>query len=498
MKKNYFFRTAILLVTLLFGAVPSFGAVDILQNGSFEDWSGETPTAWNGTTTNISASGVAKSSDARTGSNALALTVTSDKHKRYTTQTYRLTPGVEYAFSYWVKGEGEVRNANVLGQTYSTYTDYNKINSTEWSQITYSFNVTAEGDYEIIFSVRNTASTGLIIDDVELIDPSSETVLADPQLAFTDITGDINKTLTDGSYSSAATTVSDASIVYSSSNTEVATIDQAGLVTLVTGGTTVIKAEVAETESYYSGAVQYTLTVIDLSKAKTFAKVTDGTVTDGKYIIVYQESDEATSVMAMNTTNTENYFEYSEIDLTEGKIVTDDQSIIWDITTESDGNYSISNDGIYVAYNGSTSTKGGNNAYADSEYATERAGWKIEYDAAQDVFLFKNAEVEARILQFNTNANQGRFACYRSEQGKITLYKLDEGPATGIENVEVANMKIINGKGQVTIETTEAARVAVYALTGAQVRQLDLVEGTNIVELPAGIYVIGRQKVIVF
>ena len=53
-------------------------------------------------------------------------------------------------------------------------------------------------------------------------------------------------------------------------------------------------------------------------------------------------------------------------------------------------------------------------------------------------------------------------------------------------------------EGQVTIETAEAAHVAIYALTGAQVRQLNLVEGTNVVELPAGIYVIGRQKVVVF
>ena len=330
------------------------------------------------------------------------------------------------------------------------------------------------------------------------VTPTGGTSLQDPALAFTGITGDVTKQLSEGSYSSAATSASDAAIVYSSSNQEVATIAQNGLVTLVAGGTTTIKAEVAETATYDAASVEYTLTVVDPALIKTFAKVTSGAVTDGKYIIVYQDGNDATSVMAMNSTNTKNYFEYSEINLTDGKIVTDNQSIIWDITTESDGNYSISNDGIYVAYNGSTSTKGGNNAYADSEYATERAGWKIEYDAAQDVFLFKNAEVEARILQFNTNANQGRFACYRSEQGKITLYKLDEGPATGIENVEVANMKIINGKGQVTIETTEAARVAVYALTGAQVRQLDLVEGTNVVELPAGIYVIGRQKVVVF
>ena len=85
--------------------------------------------------------------------------------------------------------------------------------------------------------------------------------LLSPELAFTDITGNITKLLADGSYSSAATSVSDAAIDYSSSNQEVATIDTDGLVTLVAGGTTVIKAEVPQTSVYKAAAVQYTLTV---------------------------------------------------------------------------------------------------------------------------------------------------------------------------------------------------------------------------------------------
>lgn len=314
---------------------------------------------------------------------------------------------------------------------------------------------------------------------------------SNPNLAFTDITGDITKQLTDGSYSSAATSESDATIIYSSSNTEVATIDQTGLVTLVAGGTTVIKAEVAETATYDPAFVEYTLTVVDPAMVKTFAKVTDGTVTDGKYLIVYQESDEATSVRAMNTTNTKDYFMYTDVNLTEGKIVTDDQSIIWDITTQANGYMSISNgDNIFAGYRGS-----GNNAYIYEEYTADNSDWTFTF--ADGFFSCENKAVKGRLLQYN--ANSPRFACYTGSQKNLTLYKLDEGPATGVENVDVANgMKIINGKGQVTIETAEAARVAVYALTGAQVRQLDLVEGTNIVELPAGIYVIGRQKVIVF
>lgn len=554
---------------------------------------------------------------------------------------------------------------------------------------------------------------------------------SNPNLAFTGITGDVTKQLSEGSYSSAATSASDATIVYSSSNQEVATIAQDGLVTLVAGGTTTIKAEVAETATYEASFVEYTLTVVDPAMIKTFAKVTSGAVTDGKYIIVYQDSDDATSVKAMNTTNEKSYFMYTDVDLTDGKIVTDDQSIIWDITTQANGSMSISNgDNIFVGYRGS-----GNNAYIYEAYTEKNCDWTFTF--ADGLFTCTNGSVTDRQLQYNTNSP--RFACYTGSQKNLTLYKLDsgkqavtvafnevngdkevfftesftynsaatatperpitysssnqevatisaegivtvagpgttiikattegddsyeegaaqytltvraasvslpystdfksglgewltyvtygttewgstsygaqangynkgdgetylvspavsassivlsfgsevafngpdaqlfyssnfdpstmtqpaeatwteitdmatwassqettpsgdielknltapirfafkytcseaegaarwtitdlsikEGVASGIEDVEANGMKIINGKGQVTIETAEAAHVAIYALTGAQVRQLNLTEGTNIVELPAGIYVIGRQKVVVF
>ena len=560
-----------------------------------------------------------------------------------------------------------------------------------------------------------------------------ETGKSDPELAFTGITGNVTKQLTDGSYRSAATTVSDATITYSSSDTEVATVNQEGLVTLVAGGTTVIKAEVAETETFDAASVEYTLKVVDPALVKTFVKVTDGTVTDGQYIIVYQKDDNDASVWAMNTTNTNDYFEYTIVELTDGKIVTDDESIIWTIALEDMGHYSISNNGVYVAYD---NEKGGNKAYTANEYSVN-AGWNIEYN--ENVFTITNAGINARLLQYNPGSP--RFACYTGKQQNLTLYKLEvndgkqdvkvtfnevsgnkelffaegltynsaatatpekpitysssdqevatisaeglvtivgpgttiikatteaddtyregvaqytltvrassaslphsidfksglgdwltytpmgttewvstgfgaqangfkkgegetylispaveatsivlsfgsevafsgpaaqlfyssnfdpntmeqpseadwteitemaiwatseettpsgdielkdltepirfafkytcsdadgaarwtitdlmikEGSATGIASVEVAGMKIIGGKGQVTIEATEAATVAVYALTGAQVRQIELTEGSNIVTLPAGIYVIGNQKVVVF
>ncbi|HIZ26708.1 MAG TPA: Ig-like domain-containing protein [Candidatus Barnesiella merdipullorum] len=540
--------------------------------------------------------------------------------------------------------------------------------------------------------------------------------------------------LTDGSYSSAATTASDATITYSSSNQEVATISQKGLVALIGRGKTTIKAEVEETAAYKAASVEYTLTVLDPDLAQTFTKVTSGAITDGQYIIVYQDGNDATSVVAMNNTNTKDYFECSTFDLIEGNIVTDESTIVWNIAQNENGTYTISNNGNFVTY-----TNDGTATNLSSE-ANNYSYWNIT-PASDNTFQIANHEVSKRLLRYNSNAAIVRFASYSNtgSEKDPTLYKLNsgkqavtvafnevsgnkelffaegitynsaatatperpitysssnqdvatistegivtvvgpgttiikaiaagddtyeegaaqytltvraasvtlpystdfksglgewivytpmgttvwesssngakangykkgdgetylvspavsassivlsfsskvnyngpaaqlfysndfdpstmtqpaeatwaeitdmatwassqevtpsgdielknlttpiryafkytcsnsdgaaewtitdlsikEGVSSAIETVEANGMKIINGKGQVTIETAEAARVAVYALTGAQVRQLNLTEGTNVVELPAGIYVIGRQKVVVF
>lgn len=723
MKKNYFLRTAILLVALLSGASTGW-AVSLTQEVVFNDWSKLT----------------------KNGSGGYAA-YKGD-------QTFPGSDGVDYTWTFVADVMAE--NSSATAKRLQMKKSSGQLDSPTFeTEQGFSITVTYESSANISITEKGTNNTvtgasPLMLEVSSLsagisikagsattyitqieVTPTGGTSLQDPALAFTGITGDVTKQLSEGSYSSVATTASDATITYSSSNQEVATIAQDGLVTLVAGGTTTIKAEVAETATYDASFVEYTLTVVDPAMIKTFAKVTSGAVTDGKYIIVYQDSDDATSVKAMNTTNEKSYFMYTDVDLTDGKIVTDDQSIIWDITTQANGSMSISNgDNIFVGYRGS-----GNNAYIYEAYTEENCDWTFTF--ADGLFSCANGSETDRLLQYNTNFP--RFACYTGSQKNLTLYKLDsgkqavtvafnevngdkevfftesftynsaatatperpitysssnqevatisaegivtvagpgttiikattegddsyeegaaqytltvrassvtlpystdfksglgewltyvtygttewestkygaqangynkgdgetflvspavsassivlsfgsevafngpdaqlfyssnfdpstmtqpaeatwteitdmatwassqettpsgdielknltapirfafkytcseaegaarwtitdlsikEGVASGIETVEANGMKIINGKGQVTIETAEAAHVAIYALTGAQVRQIELVEGTNVVELPAGIYVIGRQKVVVF
>lgn len=729
MKKNYFLHTAILLVALVCGTVPvwsqtykKISSIDELTDGKYVIAYGE--------------------EYAMTNENA-------DKFFTHTSispiDNEIISPDASIIWEIATTANGKsIKNGNIYvgfngskntAIAYSSFTAQNCEFTFSYKENVFLLNNVSSTDFRLQYNTSNPRFACYTGSQKDLtLYKLEETGKTNPELAFTGITGDITKMLSDGSYSSKATTKSDATIVYSSSNQEVATIDQQGTVTLIAGGTTVIKAEVAETATFDASFVEYTLKVTDPAALKTFVKVTNGSVTGGKYIIVYQASDDANSVMALNTTNAGKFFGNTEIDLTENKIVTDDKTVMWDITLESDDHYSISNGNIFVGFKGNN-----NEAYIYNDYTIGECGWNFIYDENNKVFKIQNAGVNTRYLQFNANNNQYRFACYTGSQKHLTLYKqedsrtavevtfneidgnqtlfftkgftynsaatatptrpitysssnqevatistegvvtlvgagttvikastaadntyqegaaqytltvrntsvelpyqidfkteglgdwltyttegtvewestnygvqangfnkgvgeaylispavtasdivlafssqksfngndlqlfystdfdpsimsqpsdaswteitdmatwatsqettesgnielhdltapirfafkytceaneaarwtivelsISKGQPSGIEDVATNEMKVINGKGQVTIETAEAMPIAIYALTGAQVRQIELVEGTNIIELPAGIYLIGNKKVVVF
>ena len=90
-------------------------------------------------------------------------------------------------------------------------------------------------------------------------------VLLDPECTFTEasVTGNIGQDFIVPEFK----TVSDGSVIYTSSNADVAAVDPStGVVTLLSEGTTTIKATVAATETYAAGFAFYELTVINPNK----------------------------------------------------------------------------------------------------------------------------------------------------------------------------------------------------------------------------------------
>lgn len=102
-------------------------------------------------------------------------------------------------------------------------------------------------------------------DAVSVTYETSGSSLLDPECTFTEasVTGNIGQDFIAPEFK----TVSDGSVTYTSSNTDVATVDPStGVVTLLAEGTTTIKATVAATETYAAGFAFYELTVINPNK----------------------------------------------------------------------------------------------------------------------------------------------------------------------------------------------------------------------------------------
>lgn len=422
MKKNYFLHTAILLVALVCGTVPvwsqtykKISSIDELTDGKYVIAYGE--------------------EYAMTNENAGKF-FTHTSISPIDNEIISPDASIIWEIATTVNGKS-IKNGNIYvgfngtkntATAYSSFTAQNCEFTFSYKENVFLLNNVSSTDFRLQYNTSNPRFACYTGSQKDLtLYKLEETGKTNPELAFTGITGDITKMLSDGSYSSKATTKSDATIVYSSSNQEVATIDQQGLVTLIAGGTTVIKAEVAETATFNASFIEYTLKVTDPAALKTFVKVTNDAVTEGKYIIVYQANDDANSVMALNTTNAGKFFGNTEIDLTENKIVTDDKTVMWDITLESDDHYSISNGNIFVGFKGNN-----NEAYIYNDYTIGECGWNFIYDENNKVFKIQNAGVNTRYLQFNANNNQYRFACYTGSQKHLTLYK-QEDSRTAVE-----------------------------------------------------------------
>jgi hypothetical protein len=143
---------------------------NVLAHGSFEAWVDGLPVGWVGTTTNLSSSGIAEETGiAHDGIRSCRLSNADDSHKRFSTEPMALLAG-KYSCRYWVRGEGEVRNARYTDDDYSNYSGYMSVSGDLWESIDYAFNVAADAEaFELIFSVRNTSEAGLVVDDVRCV-----------------------------------------------------------------------------------------------------------------------------------------------------------------------------------------------------------------------------------------------------------------------------------------------------------------------------------------
>lgn len=93
-------------------------------------------------------------------------------------------------------------------------------------------------------------------------------------------------------------------------------------------------------------------------------------------------------------------------------------------------------------------------------------------------------------LLFNTSATKLRFGAYRNDfdGGNLSIYLL--GSTSSVSSMSSEGVKVVAAEGGVKVVADEAAEVAVYTAAGQLVRQARVAEGSTLVNVAPGFYVV--------
>ena len=162
------------------------------------------------------------------------------------------------------------------------------------------------------------------------------------------------------------------------------------------------------------------VTALTLFGSKSFAdnyvQITSmDELTTGSYVVVGGTSSNAMSTT--QSTTKKPYMEIEAVSIEGDKITNPDASVIWTITKDNDGTFSLSANGQYISSNGSENSAKLIDAIANT------AKYNVTINGGK--FKFNNIEPNERFLQYN--ASSKRFACYKStsNQQDLQLFKLE-------------------------------------------------------------------------
>ncbi len=242
-------------------------------------------------------------------------------------------------------------------------------------------------------------------------------VLADAELAYDVVT--FTATIGEDNEFPVLSNPNELPVTYTSSDKNVATIDEDGNITLVAAGETTITATSDETSEFKAGKASYVLTVKEaevVDEGNYYVKVTStDDLVDGTYIIVYKDEKVAFDGSLETLDAINNYINVTTILGGDMVVATDAVNAASFKIKSSDDGYSIKNaNGYYI---GNTSDA---NALKSSN--TEAFANTISFEDGN-----ANIVSAGSYLRFNAASNQMRFRYYKSSsytgQKAIQLYR---------------------------------------------------------------------------
>ena len=315
----------------------------------------------------------------------------------------------------------------------------------------------------------------------------SESGLPSAQLAFTDGSNKTKIFTAGATFESPATTVSTSPIVYASSNTDVATIDNNGLVTLVAAGETEISASVAANDSYEGAVVSYTLTVLNNLVTLPYSIDFKSGLGDWLNYSVKGntawESDSRYGVVANGFGKGE-----SETWLVSPAVAASKIELTFSSWTKYDGPALA----MLISFDFDPLTMDDPNEATWTDI-TSQAQWPSAKETWTESGTISNNELQAPVrIAF-------KYTCSDNESAQWEITDLSaQGENLSVSSATLNEMKVISGKGEIVVLSDKAEEIAIYSMTGMEVLRTQIVEGSNPISLPAGIYIVNGVKAIVF
>lgn len=141
---------------------------------------------------------------------------------------------------------------------------------------------------------------------------------------------------------------------------------------------------------------------------------------------------------------------------------------------------------LYAAGSGS-----GKNYLRTTKIVDPNAEWSVSVAANGAATIKAQGANTNNLMRYNpNNGNPGNpmFSCYGSGQEPVYIYLL--GKTSSVSSMSVEGVKVFAAEGGVEVVADEAADVAVYTVAGQLVRQARVAEGSTLVNVAPGFYVV--------
>lgn len=118
----------------------------------------------------------------------------------------------------------------------------------------------------------------------------------------------------------------------------------------------------------------------------------------------------------------------------------------------------------------------------------DNAEWTVAVATNGEATIKAQGNNKRNWMRYNPNNSNPMFSCYTGGQDPIYIYLL--GKTSSVSSMSAEGVKVFAAEGGVKVVAAEATDVAVYTVAGQLVRQARVAEGSTLVNVAPGFYVV--------